>query len=73
MKDQIIMSKENGNCAVAVPLFRAHDHEHLANMDGYSLQVTSAKPLAYAVDMGDAVQLINAEFLQDKVEWLGDL
>lgn len=73
MKDQIIMSKENGNCAVAVPLFRLVENDVADRIEGYVIAFNESKPLAYAVDMGEQVTLMNAEFLQDKVEWLGDL
>lgn len=73
MKDQIIMSKTNGNCAVAVPLFRLIEDDALSKIDNYLIAFNDSKPVAFAVDMGDSVQLMNAEFLKDKVEWLGDL
>lgn len=73
MKDQIIMSKTNGNCAVAVPLFRLIEDDALSKIDNYIIAFNDSKPVAFAVDMGDSVQLMNAEFLKDKVEWLGDL
>lgn len=73
MKDQIIMSKTNGNCAVAVPLFRLIEDEMLSKIDSYVIAFNDSKPVAYAVDIGDSVQLMNADFLKDKVEWLGDL
>lgn len=73
MKDQIIMSKTNANCAVAVPLFRMSHTEELARIDGYTVSLTNAKPIAYAVDMGDKIQLFNAEFLEANVEFIGDL
>jgi hypothetical protein len=73
MKDQIIISKENGNCAVAVPLFRICDDDTLDEVEGYVITFNSLKPIAYAVDVGEQVTLMNAEFLQDKVEWVGDL
>lgn len=73
MKDQIIMSKTNAECAIAVPLFRKHHEVDLDKLRGYSISLIGDKPIAYAVDMGDSIQLMNAKFLQDKVEWLGDL
>lgn len=73
MKDQLIMSKLNGECAVAIPLFRLVEDDVLDKVEGYTICFNTDKPLAYAVDMGESIQLMNAEFLQDKVEWLGDL
>lgn len=73
MKDQIIISKTNAELAVAVPLFRRHLEEELTKLDGYTVSLTSEKPLAYAVDMGESVQLMNAEFLEKNVDFIGDL
>ena len=73
MKDQIIMSNENGNCAVAVPLFRFNIAEEIESMKGYSIMLTKQKPIAFAVDFGDQIAFMDANFLKDKVEWLGDL
>ena len=46
MKDQIIISKINANCAIAVPLFRMSHTEELAKIDGYTVSITNAKPIA---------------------------
>jgi len=73
MKDQIIISKENGNCAVAVPLFRLVEDDAVDRINQYIVVFNMSKPIAYAVDVGEQVTLMNAEFLQDKVEWVGDL
>ena len=73
MKDQIVMSKQNGNCAVAVPLFRFSHEESLGKMEGYVLAVTNSKPLAYVLDMGESAQIFNAEFVERECEFLGDL
>lgn len=73
MKDQIIMSKTNGNCGVAIPLFRFHNTEQFNNIDGYVVSLTCPKPVAYAVDVGTAIEIVKAEFLEKNVEWLGDL
>lgn len=73
MKDQIIISKVNGECAIAVPLFRMYNTEQLADLDGYVVSLTCPKPIAYAVDMGESIQLFNAEFLEDNVIFVGDL
>lgn len=74
MKDQVIMAK-NGNLAVAIPLFRNEAVEMIGNIgDGYVCCFSNEKPVAYAVDAGEGTAgLIQAEFLEKIVEFLGDL
>lgn len=73
MKDQVYMSPMNGNLVVAVPLFRFQSEEVLEQLEGYSISLTNGKPIAYAIDMGESIQLMNAEFVESKLECLGDL
>lgn len=75
MKDQIIISK-NAELAIAVPLFRMHHEEALAKADGYHVFLTSipSRPIAYAIDLGSGnLMLVNAEMLEQQVEFLGEL
>jgi len=78
MKDQVIMSPHNGQLAIAVPLFRLQHSENLdfgkAVDPKYNLTLTAEKPLAYALDCDEAgIALVNAEWLESHVEFLGDL
>lgn len=76
MKDQIVMSKTNGEIGIAVPLFRYHYSDELANLEGYVISVTDSKPLAYVIDAGPAhgsPQLMNAKIVEENLEFLGDL
>lgn len=75
MKDQIAMSKTNGACCIAIPLFRwHHDEESLGELKDYSLFfATNIKPVAYVLDVGEIGQLVNAEFAEKHLEFLGDL
>ena len=74
MKDQVIMSPINGNLAVAVPLFRMHHEQELAKLEGYTVSLTSEKPLAYVIDAGEhGTQLVNAEWLEKQALFLGEL
>lgn len=74
MKDQVIMSPQNGSLAVAVPLFRLQSSEPLTNLDGYSMIISNEKPCAYAVDAGPAgIVIWNAEFVESKLINLGEL
>lgn len=73
MKDQIIVSKINGECAVAIPLFRLCEDKILDRVGNYIISFNSQKPVAYAVDMGDSIQLINAEYLEENVHFIGEL
>ncbi len=67
------MSKTNAHLAIAVPLFRHHHGESLGSLEGYQISLTGSKPIAYAVDIDDSIELMNAEFLEKNVEFLGDL
>ena len=76
MKDQLIMSKNNAEVVVAIPLYRQVHEESLGKMDGYSISLTNGKPAAYAIDAGpNGSSLVNAEWLEKhpELEWLGDL
>ena len=76
MKDQVVMSPNNGQLALAIPLFRRHYDEEIANLAGYTVSLTKDKPVAYALDCGPEVQVIqvfNAEWVQNNLEFLGDL
>ncbi len=76
MKDQVVMSKTNGQLAIAIPLFRWHHQEHIGNLDGYSIALTNNRPLAYVIDCGPGMgipQLMNAKFIETHLEFLGDL
>ncbi len=75
MRDQIAMSKANGQLVIAVPLYRNHyEEEVIAGFEGYTFTLTNSKPLAYAIDCGDlGIVLMNAEFAKEHLEFLGDL
>lgn len=73
MKDQIVMSKTNGQCAVAVPLYRNHELD-----EGYSIKVIvrEEKPLAYVIDGGKEMgvpKVMGARFVEKHLEFIGDL
>lgn len=76
MKDQVVMSKTNGQLAIAVPLFRVHHEEELGAMEGYTISLTNSKPLAYVLDCGPGQgnpQIFNAAFCETNLEFLGDV
>lgn len=74
MKDQVVMSPANGQLCIAVPLYRLQHEENLGKIEGYSIQLTNSKPVAYAMDFDDlGIQLWNAEFVESSLEFLGDL
>lgn len=76
MKDQVVISKNNGQLVVAVPLFRWHHEEELASLDGYSVSLTNGKPLAYVIDGGKEMgtpQVLSAAFVEAQLEFLGEL
>lgn len=74
MKDQIVMGK-NGEVAIAVPLFRMQESEEIVNLTGYSMMLTSNKPIAYVLDMGSGgtCPIVNAEIVEKQCEFLGPL
>jgi hypothetical protein len=74
MKDQVILGV-NGELAIAVPLFRRHHEEELVKLDGYTVSLTSEKPLAYILDMGteDNCPIVNNTVIESQCEFLGDL
>lgn len=68
------MSPTNGFLAIAIPLYRLQHEESLGKMEGYSLQLTNGKPLAYVVDVNQGrPQILNAEWVEKNLEFLGDL
>jgi hypothetical protein len=74
MKDQIVMSKANAELAIAVPLFRYHHEQELTKLKGYSVALTNSKPIAYVLDCDDGhCPILNAEFVESHVEFLGEL
>lgn len=76
MNDQICMSPNNGQLVVAIPLFRIRHTEELAKLEGCSLLLTNEKPLAYVIDGGEEMgqpQVMNAKFIEEQLEFLGDL
>lgn len=76
MRDQVAMSKNNGQIVVAIPLFRYHYQEELANLEGYTVSLTNGKPLAYIIDGGEEMgtpQVMAAAFIESQLEFLGDL
>lgn len=75
MKDQIVMAP-NGNCAVAVPLYRREHEDSLVKLKGYSIVLAKDKPIAYAIDCGPEygnAKLMDAEFVEKHLEFLGEL
>lgn len=73
MKDQVILGPK-GDLAIAVPLYRILEEENLEKLEGYSLQLTDIKPVAYAVDLGNGtIPLLNANIVEKQCEFLGDL
>lgn len=74
MKDQVVMSPNNGEICIAIPLYRHHYDEPLCSLEGYSVILTNDVPLMYALDFGqDHIQALNAEFVENNLEFLGDL
>ena len=74
MKDQVVMSPKNGALCIAIPLYRRHYDEPLCNLAGYSVSLTNDEPIVYAIDYGQAqLQAFNAEWVENNLEFLGDV
>jgi hypothetical protein len=74
VKDQAVMSKTNGQLAIAIPLYRLHHDESLGKMEGYMISLTKDEPLAYVLDCDElGCKVLSAEFIETHCEFLGDL
>jgi hypothetical protein len=74
MKDQVVMSKTNGQLAVAVPLYRHQVGDLLERLAGYTISISRDEPLAYILDCGKhGCQVLSARFVENNLEFLGDL
>lgn len=76
MKDQIIISKHNAECAIAIPLYRRNYADIDAGGGGFVSIMAyseSEKPVAYAIDFGKRIHLFNADMLEKQVIFAGDL
>lgn len=74
MKDQVAMLKGNGELVIAIPLFRNHYSQEIANLKGYSVLLFGDAPIAYAIEHPEiGIKLFNAEFVHANMEFLGDL
>ncbi len=74
MQDQVVMSPNNGALCIAIPLYRFHHEESLGKMEGYVVSLTKDKPLMYAIDFNqDRIQAFDAEWIEENLEFLGDL
>lgn len=74
MKDQVVMSPNNGALCIAIPLYRRHYSEDLGKPEGFSISLSDDKPLMYAIDYGqETIQAFNAEWVEENLEFLGEL
>lgn len=73
MRDQVAMSKANGELVIAIPLYRSHHEESLGKFEGYSIQLFKDEPTAYVLEHPEFCKLFNAEFVENNLEFLGDL
>lgn len=73
MKNKIIMGP-SGETAIAVPLYCQSDEETLHVEDKWVIAFSTQKPVGYALDFGSGtLQLVNAEAVESRCEFLGDL
>lgn len=74
MQDQVVMSPNNGALCVAIPLYRFHHQESIGSLQGYVISLTKDEPLYYAIDFGeDVLKALSAEWIEENLEFLGDL
>lgn len=76
MKDQVIMSPNNGHLGIAIPLYRKHYEQELGKWARYTISLTNDKPVAYALDCGpelEIIQCFSAKWVEDNLIFLGDL
>ena len=74
MKDQIVMSPKTGELCIAIPLFRRSYGEDLGKIASFSISLGNEKPLMYVMDLGqENMQALNARFVEENLEFLGDL
>jgi phage-related baseplate assembly protein len=76
MNDQIVMSPNNAEVCIAIPLFRRIEYDCLAKMNdvvNFKVSVEQERPLAYILDMDTACEVVSAEWLESKLIFLGDL
>jgi len=73
MKSFVIITP-SFDLTVATPLYAVEGAPRLVSSGAYFLLLTSGKPVAYAVDVGgEDLQLVNAELLESRVEFYGEL
>lgn len=75
MKPQVIMSKHNGNLAVAIPVYILLSSEELDVYTDYKIiMVNYNKPIGYMLDANSKTsEFCNKEVIDKNCEWLGDL
>jgi hypothetical protein len=72
MKDQVLMSPNNGQLCVGIPLFRWF-HETSNATYPITIGWNDTNPLAYVLDCGAFAQVLSAEWVEDNLINLGDL
>lgn len=78
MKYQVLMSPNNGQLVVGIPLFRRPESETttISSISGSSYSITlmeDNKPSAYIIDCGSFAQVLAAEWVEKHLINLGDL
>lgn len=76
VKRKVLMSPMNGNLCVATPLYMRIEENELANLEGYSVSLTTRQehPLAYAIELGlETIQLFNAEWVDKHLVYIDEL
>lgn len=74
MKDQVALSKNNGELCIVIPLYRDFG-ESLCELPGYTIAMFKDVPQAYIVDVGNGItpQLMSALITERNLEFLGEL
>jgi hypothetical protein len=75
MKDKVLMSKNNAQLVVGIPLFRRHQMDDNNFGYGVLLTIEEENPIAYVIDCGPEIgaKLFNADFVHEYLIDLGEL
>lgn len=71
--EQVVIAP-SGDLTTVIPLFSIADAYNMDKMDAHMIVLGKPKVQAYAVMVAeDQLQVINADFAESKLEFLGDL
>lgn len=73
----IMMSPNNAECVVAIPLYRRSEEEFVTSSSGSTVSIKlftqQEEPDAYIIDCGSFASVFSAEWVEDKLMYVCDL